>query len=427
MSAFEPLFVPEELEGAVAARAWLEAMLDFERGLANAEAIVGVISADAAAAITEACDPDRFDARALAVDGRGTGNFAEPLVRALRTRVDPIGVDAVHLGATSQDVVDTAAAIVARRAIASILESTDRLAAAAARLAREHRGTVMAGRTLLQQAVPTTFGLTAAGWLVAVVEAREGLLGANGRLALQLGGAAGTLAALGPDGPAVAEQLAAQLGLELPPLPWHGNRTRIAELGSALAVLAGVAAKIGLDVALLQQSEVAEVHDPGAGGSSTMPQKQNPVASALAVACARDVAADAGVLLASLVGEHGRSVGSWHSEWDALSRALARAGGGVDSIAGLLERIEVDGERMRANLGEGTLSERAALALTKRVGHAQARAVLSETASLRTALRAHFDEREIDELLDPAGYLGAADAFVEGALARYADADAEES
>ncbi len=424
MSAFEPLFVPDELEQAVAARAWLEAMLDFERGLANAEALVGVISADAAAAITEACDPDRFDVRALAVDGRATGNFAEPLVRALRARVDPIGVDAVHLGATSQDVVDTAAAIVARRAIASILESTDRLAAAAARLARDHRGTVMAGRTLLQQAVPTTFGLTAAGWLVAVVEAREGLLDANGRLALQLGGAAGTLAALGADGPAVAEQLAAQLGLELPPLPWHGNRTRIAELGSALAVLAGVAAKIGVDVALLQQSEIAEVRDPGAGGSSTMPQKQNPVASALAVACARSVAADAGVLLASLVGEHGQvgRVPGIPSGTRCRARSRARAAASTP-IAGLLERIEVDRERMRANLGEATLSERAALALTKRVGHAQARAVLSETASLRAALRTHFDEREIDELLDPAGYLGAADAFVEGALARYADAE----
>jgi 3-carboxy-cis,cis-muconate cycloisomerase len=270
--------------------------------------------------------------------------------------------------------------------------------------------------------VPTTFGAKAAGWLVAAVEARDGLLRANGRLALQLGGAVGTLAPLGDAAPAVAEQVAATLGLELPPVPWHGDRTRVAELGAALATAAGVAAKIGVDVALLQQSEVGEVRDPGGGGSSTMPQKQNPVATAVAVACARETSASAGILFAGLVGEHERAVGAWHAEWDALSRSLAAAGGALDAVAGLLERLEVDTERMRANLQPQLVSERLAFALTRTLGREQAHALLQEAArapSLADALRGRLPDDELAELLDPAGYLGSAGTFVDRALAFY--------
>jgi 3-carboxy-cis,cis-muconate cycloisomerase len=421
---FRAIFVPDELLRAVDDRAWLEAMLDVERALANAQALAGVIPADAASAIAEACDADRYDVEALAVQGRAAGNPAEPLVRALRREAGPAGADWVHWGATSQDVVDTAAMLVARRALSSSLDAADRLAAAAAALARGHRDAPIAGRTLLQQAVPTTFGAKAAGWLVAVVDARQGLLRTNGRLALQLGGAVGTLAPLGEQALPVAEQVAATLGLELAPVPWHGDRTRVAELGAALATAAGVAAKIGVDVALLQQSEVGEVRDPGGGGSSTMPQKQNPVATAVAVACAREAAASAGILFAGLVGEHERAAGAWHAEWDALSRALAAAGGALDAVAGLLERLEVDTDRMRANLQPQLVSERLAFALTRTLGREQAHALLQEAArapSLADALRGRLPDDELAELLDPTGYLGSAGAFVDRALARYAE------
>jgi 3-carboxy-cis,cis-muconate cycloisomerase len=419
---FRGIFVPDELADAVDDRAWLEAMLAFEAALANAEALVGTIPAEAASAIAEACDADRFDVRELAVQGRAAGNPAEPLVRALRRASAPAGSDFVHWGATSQDVVDTAAMLVSRRALSFSLDAAERLAAAAAALARRHRDTVMAGRTLLQQAVPTTFGAKAAGWLVAVAEARQGLLRANGRLALQLGGAVGTLAPLGDDGPAVAEHVAATLGLELPPVPWHGDRTRVAELGAVLAVAAGTAAKIAADVALLQQSEVGEVRDPGGGGSSTMPQKQNPVATAVAVACAREASASAGLLLGSMVGEHERAAGAWHAEWDALSRALAAAGGALDAVAALLERLEVDTGRMRANLQPQLVSERLSFALTRSLGRERAHALLREAAaapSLAEALRGRLPDDELAALLDPATYLGSAGVFVDRALASY--------
>jgi 3-carboxy-cis,cis-muconate cycloisomerase len=416
---FDALFVPDELAEATSDRAWLEAMLDFERALANAESVAGVIPAGAAAAIAEACDPDRFDVHDLARQGRASGNPAEPLVRALRAAVAPEGRDFVHWGATSQDTVDTAAMIVSRRALGLILDDVDRLAASCAALAQAHRDTIMAGRTLLQQAVPTTFGLKAAGWLVAVLQARDGLLRANASLAVQLGGAAGTLASLGERAPEVVEQVAAHLGLGEPPLPWHANRVRVAGLGAALAVAAAVAAKIGTDVALLQQTEVGEVRDPGSGGSSTMPQKQNPVASAVAVACSRQVNAHASVLLGSVVGELERPVGAWHAEWSALSSALGLTGGAVAAVARLVEEIQVDAERMRANLVEETLSERVSLALTARLGREQAHEALAD------GLRGHLPADELAELLDPAGYLGQAGAFVDRALALYEHRDDE--
>ncbi len=257
---FDAIFVPAPLRAAVSDRAWFEAMLEAERALANAEAIVGVIPAHLAGPIAEACVVERFDVEAIVASGRSAGNPAEPLVRALRAAVGGEAAGFVHFGATSQDIVDSAAMLVSRRAVELILEELDGLAAACAALAEAHRETPMAARTLLRQAVPTTFGLKAAGWLAALMTAREHVWGA--RLPAQLGGAAGTLAALGPDGLAVSRQFAEELDLIEPELPWHTDRSRIAVLGSALAVCAGVCAKIGLDVALLGQTEVGEVREP---------------------------------------------------------------------------------------------------------------------------------------------------------------------
>jgi 3-carboxy-cis,cis-muconate cycloisomerase len=413
LTVFAAIAVPEELRAATDGKAWLEGMLAAERALALAEASAGVIPAEAADAIAEACRAELFDLELLAKEGRAVGNPVEPLVRALREAVGGDDAQYVHRGATSQDILDSAAMLVAKNALALVLDDLDRVAAACARHAREHRDTPMAGRTLLQQAVPTTFGLKAAGWLVGAVEARSALRRlASDRLAAQLGGAAGTNAALGKLGPAVVSLYASELGLLEPTLPWHSIRVRVAELGSALAIAAGVTAKIGLDVALLAQTEVAEVAPPPGGGSSTMPQKRNPVGSALAVACARLAGADASVLVSGLVQEHERAVGGWHAEWDALSGALAYTGGAAAAAADLLEELTVDVDRMRANIDDSALSERAVyeFGLT--------REQLADRP-LRGALADALPGDEIDAALDPAGYLGSAGSSVDRALALY--------
>jgi 3-carboxy-cis,cis-muconate cycloisomerase len=248
VTAFDALFVPEELREAVCGQSWLEAMLEVERALAAAGVSVGLVPPASAEVIAQACaDAGSFRWEELIDQGHAVGNPVEPLVRALRARVGAEHERFVHHGATSQDVLDSAAMLVAREAGAHVLDHLDGAAAGCARLARDHRSTPMAARTLLQHAVPTTFGLVAAGWLTALLDARQRLreLAGDG-LAVQLGGAAGTLAAYGDDGPRVVELLARELDLAVPTLPWHTNRVRIAELGAALAAAAGVCGKIGL-------------------------------------------------------------------------------------------------------------------------------------------------------------------------------------
>jgi 3-carboxy-cis,cis-muconate cycloisomerase len=366
---FDALVVPDELRAALDDDAWLRAMLAAERALARAQ--------------SQPVDDRVFAVEGLDVaelirDGRRAGNPVEPLVRRLRERSGR-----VHHGATSQDILDTAAALVSRDATVIVLDELDGVAAACAALADEHRGTVMAARTLLQQAVPTTFGLKAASWLVGVAHARRRLVGV--RLPAQLGGAGGTLAALGDEGLDVLHAYAIELDLPEPVLPWHTRRLPLAELGAALAVAAGFCAKIALDIALLAQTEVGEVRPPANGKSSTMPHKRNPVGPALTRACAQHVRAAAGVLL-QLEHEHERAAGAWHGEWKALSDALAYTGGAAASLHETLDGLDVDAERMRSNLRPETLSE---------------------------AERFAPDGRE------PEDYLGSAEAFVDRALAFY--------
>jgi len=384
VSPFSAIFVPDELADAVSDRAWLEAMLVAEGALARAQRRAGVLGEAAAVAVLDACAPSLYDTAELAVQGRSSGNPAEPLVRALRARIGEPHAGSVHLGATSQDIVDSAAMLVAQRASKLV---DDELAAAAdecARLATEHRHTVMAGRTLSQQAVPTTFGLKAAGWLVGVVEARARLAAVARSLPAQLGGAAGTLAALGGDGIEVLRLYSEELGLREPVVSWHTIRTPVAELAGALAGAAAAAAKIATDIVLLAQTEVGEVAEREAGGSSTMPHKRNPVGAVLAVACERHARANAGILMEGVVQEHERATGAWQAEWHALATALAAAGGAAASVRRSLTGLEVDVERMRANITPETLAEAA------RLGIPAAR---------------------------PDDYLGSADAFVDRALA----------
>jgi 3-carboxy-cis,cis-muconate cycloisomerase len=359
LTPFDGIFVPDELAAAVSDRAWLEGMLDAERALANAESLAGVLDAEAAAAVVEACRPELYETVQLAADGRAAGNPVEPLVRALREQVAGDAARYVHWGATSQDILDTAAMLVSRRALWLIEEELAGVAEACAGLAREHRRTPMAARTLLQQAVPTTFGFKAAGWLVAVVESRRRLRALGAELPAQLGGAAGTLASLGDAGPDVHRLYAVELELREPVLPWHTNRQVVAELGAALALAAGAVAKIAGDVTLLAQTEVGEVAERDGGVSSTMPQKRNPVGAVVALACAARVRGAAAVLLDSVVQEHERAAGAWHAEWHALSEALAATGGAAASLRRSLDGLEVDVDRMRSNIAADTLSEAA--------------------------------------------------------------------
>ena len=351
MTTFAPLFVPEALRDAVSDTAWLEAMLDAERALANASALAGALDAADAAAVAEACDASLYDVAALAAEGRAAANPVEPLVRALRERAP-----AAHRGATSQDILDTAAMLVAKRAVAQIVEELEAARAACAALARTHRSTPMAARTLLQQAVPTTFGYVAAQWYVTL---RTPEL----RFPAQLGGAAGTLAAFGEHALEIKREFAVELELDDPPLPWHTNRAPIAEVAGCLDRTAQAAAKIALDVILLAQTEVGEVREASGGGSSTMPQKRNPARAVRARACAHGVHAQAAVLTAIGDYELQRAAGAWQAEWNALSEALALAGGAVAALRECLESLEVDAGRMRSNMRDELYAERDALGL----------------------------------------------------------------
>jgi 3-carboxy-cis,cis-muconate cycloisomerase len=419
---FTSIFIPEAVAAAVSDRSWVRAMLDVEAALAAAEAEVGVVPEGAAGAIAAAARGLDLAPRDLGMAGRGAGNPVVPLVRELRGAAGD-AAQWVHFGATSQDVLDSAAMLVARRALVPVLAELDGVGAACAALAREHRGTLMAGRTLLQQALPVTFGLKAAGWLSGVTGARARLRKVP--LAAQLGGAAGTLAALGDSGPAVLGAFARRLELADPGTPWHGDRARVAQLGTALAIAAGAVEKIALDVVLLAQTEVAEVAESGGGGSSAMPHKRNPAAAVRARAAARSVRAAAGVLLEAMAGEHERAAGAWHSEWTALADALAGTGGAAAAVRESLDGLAVDPDRMRANLdltGGMLLAEHVALLTGNRdaVDAACERAV-REGRPLGEILRDDpaipLAEDEIARALDPAGYLGAADEFIDRALA----------
>jgi 3-carboxy-cis,cis-muconate cycloisomerase len=438
---FAGLFVPPDVQEATGGRAWVQAMLDFEAALAAAQARAGLIPSEAAQAIAAACDVQRFDVAAIGRDGRAAGNPAAALVEALTEAVGGEGARHVHRGATSQDVMDTAAMLVARRALEAIGAELAGVAAACAALAERHRGTPMAARTLLQQALPTTFGLKAAGWLAGVDEARD-RLGAV-RLEVELGGAAGTLASLGADGPRVLELLAEELGLGEPVLPWHTRRVRIGELGAALALCAGALEKVALDVKLLAQTEVGEVAESaagGRGGSSTLPHKRNPVGAALAIACAQGVRGPAAVLLGAMAQEHERAAGAWQAEWQELSSALALTGGAAWAVRESLSGLEVRPERMRANLeltGGLLLAEAVSTLLSERLGRAEAKRVVgaacARAAEAGRPLRDELSDdpeidlsgEEIDRALDPAGYLGSAEAFVERALAAHRQREEE--
>ncbi|WP_405557960.1 lyase family protein [Streptomyces sp. NBC_01171] len=445
------------VEEATGDLAWLQAMLDAEAALARAQARLGAVPASAAAVITEAADARRLDARALALAARETANPVVGLVRAFTGVVaaaDPAAAEYVHRGSTSQDILDTGTMLVAARALRLTVADLRATAEELARLAGEHRDTVMAGRTLALHAVPTTFGLKAAGWRSLVLDSADRL----GRvldhgLPVALGGAAGTLAgyleyarldgATGADDAggyldALIAAYADETGLARPVLPWHALRTPVADLGAALAHTAAALGKIAVDVQVLARTEVGEAAEPapaGRGASSAMPHKRNPVLATLIRSAALQVPVLAAGLTQCLTTEDERSAGAWHAEWPLLREALRLTGGAAHTALDLARGLTVHTDRMRANLdltGGQIVSERVAAVLAPRLGKAEARRLLSE-ASRRAAaegvplgevlsalpeLAGVLDGPELVELLDPARYTGAAGALVDRALKR---------
>jgi 3-carboxy-cis,cis-muconate cycloisomerase len=444
---FRPIFVPERFAEAVSGRAWIWAMLEAEGALAVAQARAGLIPRQATETIVSCCDADRFVPEQIGREGRAQGNPVPPLVRALTRAVSEVSEDAagyVHKGATSQDIMDTAAMLVSRHALGLILAEIDGVSAACARLADTYRDTIMPARTLLQQALPTTFGKKAAGWLVSMLEAGTRLREVHhSGLAVQLGGAAGTLASLGPAGTKVLGEFARELDLVEPVVPWHTDRVRISEIGSALSLVAGVMGKISQDVILMAQTEIGEVAEPageGRGGSSTLSHKRNPILSVTAAANARRVLDLSHTLQAAMVGEHERAAGAWHSEWEVLSDALALAGGAAAAVREVTEGLEVYPEKMLENLnatGGLFLAENITTVAAEHLGRLEAHDLV-EAASHRAMedgkplreellseprLAEVLSEEAIDAALDPAGYLGSSGEFVDRALKLYSEGE----
>src|SRR5215213_8246338 len=337
---------------AVTDDAWFRALLEVEAALARAAARVGLAATTAADAVTKAAaDPGRLDLATVVARAADAGNPVPPLVRALQDAVGDDAARAVHVGATSQDILDTALVLLARNAISAIDADLTAAAVAAARLAAAHRDDVVMGRTLMQQALPTTFGLKAAGWLAGLEGARLRLAEVVAELPVQYGGAAGTLAASSGAGIAVRTTLAEELGLADTAVPWHTVRLPIADLAGVLGAAAGVVATVAVDVVLMAQSEVgelAEVSD-SRGGSSAMPHKSNPVAAISARACARRAPGLVGTLFAAMEQEHERAAGAWHSEWPTLTTLLATVGSAASWLAESLTSLRPDTDRMAAN------------------------------------------------------------------------------
>lgn len=444
-TSLSPLLAPMLSSAAMRAVcddvACLQNMLDFEAALARAEAAVGVIPQNAVGPIAAACRAESFDLAGLAEAATRSGNLAIPLVKALTANVAKSDADAaryVHWGATSQDVIDSAAMLGLRAGIDALLADTGRAVTGFADLARKHRNTPVVARTWLQHALPMPFGLKLAEYAAALHRSRGRLLRLRREtLALQFGGAAGTLAALGTRGLEVAERLAQALELPLPEAPWHTHRDRIAEAASVFAILAGTCGKIARDVQLMMQTDVGEAFEPageGRGGSSTMPHKRNPVAAATTLGAAMMAPNLAATIFAAQIQDHERSAGPWHAEWPTLPALLLVTSGALAGIVDIAEGLEVDAVRMRANLDatDGLImAEAVTFALAEKIGKSEAHHLIEAASKKAVAGRQHLRDvltsdakitaqlsrERIAELFEPMAYQGASQALIDRLLA----------
>ena len=442
--AMNVLFSTPQMSAAFSPAAHVRCMLAFEATLARAEARAGIIPVEAASIIAAQCREELFDIAALYREAAAAGTPAIPLVRMLTARVEGEAQKYVHWGATSQDAIDTALMLQMRDGIDLLEAGLLDVCAACAVLAEQHRYTLMVGRTLLQQALPITFGLKAARWLAFATRQVRALRERRERtLAVQLGGAAGTLASLGDSGPRVVELLAEELNLPIPDLPWHTERDRVAEIAGTLGVLSGAMAKIAGDIALLAQTEVGEVAEgaaPGKGGSSAMPQKRNPVDAMRAIAAARLAIGVVPVILSAMMQEHERAVGGWQAEWAAIPDLFRYTAGAVEGVRAAVTDLQIDPVRMKANLDLTNgliMAEALTMALSPHIGKPEAYRIVQTISNHVIESGGNFhqaalqDEQvqgilsaeEIDHALDPGKYLGSTDTFINKALQAYREVE----
>ena len=420
-----------ELDDLFSDSSVLSALLAFESALARAQARLGLIPTSAADSIAQAAAPASFDAASIAAAARRAATPAIPLVNALTERVREIDEPAsryVHYGATSQDAVDTAIVLLLKRAEPILTQDHARLEAALRHLSETHAATVMLARTVLQPAPPITFGYKAASWYGLVHRSWRAVAASFAEaLQLQFGGAAGTLASYGDQGPALATELAAELGLPPAPPPWHTSRDRLAALVAALGIYTAALGKIARDVSLLMQHEVAEVAESG-GGSSAMPHKRNPSGCAITLAAAARMPGLVATFLSEMIQEHERAAGPWQAEWETLSSCVQTAGSALSALADAISTLTVFPERMRENLAStlgAVYTEKLAVALAPKIGRAESQRLLAEavqqaietTRPLREIVAAHpilstlLTRAQIDSLDLPEDYLGATELF----------------
>lgn len=436
MTLFDPLFGSAAMGAVFSDAARLQHMLDFEAALARAEARCGVIPATAAAAIASKCKVDLIDADALARATSGSVNPAIPLVKqliALVAKDDPEAAQFVHWGATSQDANDTGLVLQIRKGLDILEGDLGSLCTGLAQVAEKHRSTVMAGRTLMQHALPTTFGVKVAGWLDVMIRHRERFAQTRKRvLVLQFGGPVGTLAALREKGVKVAGALASELRLELPAMPWHSQRDRVAELATSLGLCAGTLGKMACDVSLHMQTEIAEVFEPageGRGGSSTMPHKRNPVTATVVLSAATRIPGLVSTMLSAMVQEDERGLGNWHAEWETLPEIFRLTAGALHQMAGIVPHLEVDVARMRQNLDATrglVFAEAVVVSMASHIGKSAAQALIEDASRQVRQSGKHLREilaqnlvvterlssSDLDRLFAPENYLGSAEEWV---------------
>jgi 3-carboxy-cis,cis-muconate cycloisomerase len=431
---FSALFNHAEVADQFSDRQFVQYMVDVETKLAVVQGQLGIIPEAAAAEIAAQAAAFAPDFNQLQAGMEKAGVPVSELVRQLRARVAAEAADYVHWGATTQDIVDTARVLQIRVTLALLEPVLEEVITNLARLADQHRHTLMAGRTHSQQALPITFGLKAANWLAPLLRHRIRLSEMKPRLlVVQFGGAAGTLAALGEKGTAVQTALAQELKLNIPPIPWHTQRDNFAELASWLSLVSGSLAKMAQDVILLAQSEIAEVSetaDSSRGGSSTMPQKHNPIISELIIAAARTNASLLSAMHQALVQEHERATHGWQMEWLALPQMMGLTAVALQEAQFLSQNLVVDEARMRQNVADSNglmLAEAITFALAPTyMSRTEARQLVKDACQVVLQENRHLVEvvqGKVDAplnwlaLRDESAYLGAADEWINRVLA----------
>jgi 3-carboxy-cis,cis-muconate cycloisomerase len=435
-SLLTPLISSAAMRAVLDDPARLQRMLDFIVALARAEAAIGIVPALASEQIANAAKAERYDVKALGEEAVVAGSVAIPLIKALTAEVakaDATAAGWVHFGATSQDVIDTALVLDLRAVIDALIIDLNRAIEGFTTLAGRHRRTAAVGRTWLQHALPMPFGLKLAGYAAALARSRERLRRLRKEaLVLQFGGAVGTLAALGEKGLDVAERLAALLDLPLPEAPWHSHHDRLAEVASALAIVTGSCGKIARDVALLMQTDVAEAFEPAAPGrgACTLPHKRNPTAAASALAAATIAPNLLATIMAAQVQEHERALGGWQAEWQAFPALALVTSGALYAIVDIAQGLEIDGERMRVNLGETRgliMAEAVAFALGAKLGKQEAHKIVEEASRKAIAAKRNLQDvlaennqvslslspGELAKLFEPMAYQGAAQTLID--------------